>query len=402
MKLICFDCGGEPPAAERGKAAAGTVLCACGGLFDIVRDHRATDADRLKRTFDARLAERLGPYASGVWRYKELIYPELPEASIVTKYEGNTGLYRPDKARSYAGVRELWLKALSENPSGSFKDNGMTVAVSHGHAHGHRAFACASTGNTAASLAMYGALIDAQTYVYLPEEGVSRDKLLQALAYGARLVPLAGGSYDAGIRLLGANGGSPDLYVCNSINPYRIEGQKSIMFEIAHTLGWRLPDWLVLPGGALSNATAAGKALRELHALGFIDRLPRIAVIQAEGAAPFHRLVEQGAAQLMPEPRPRTAASALNIGNPPSWKKALRLAIEATNGVTAAVTDEEIMAAKAVVDRCGIGCEPAAAASLAGLRKLVAAGVVGAEETAVCLLTGHLLKDTAALQRAYG
>lgn len=208
------------------------------------------------------------------------------------------------------------------------------------------------------------------------------------------------GIYDDGIAWLNRYAENNDLYVCNSVNPWRIEGQKSIVFELAQDLGWELPDWIVLPGGALSNAAALGKGLRELHELGLIAKLPRVAIVQAEGASPFHRMVATGAAALEPEPRPATVASALNIGHPPSWRKARRT-LELTNGVTAAVSDREIMDAKAVIDRSGIGCEPASAAALAGLRNLVRDGVVHREETAVCLLTGNILKDTASIDMYY-
>ncbi|MFK7694869.1 threonine synthase [Paenibacillus sp. HJGM_3] len=400
------------------------LQCSCGGLYDVELDVRGLDAERLKRLFDARLAERMTPYASGVWRYKELIDPELPLESIVTKYEGNTGLYAPESVAKYAGVRRLLLKAQSENPSGSFKDNGMTAAVSRGMAEGHRRFVCTSTGNTSASLAMYAAMAGAEAVVLLPDAHVAAGKLYQTRAYGARVVSLTGAGYDAGIASLlrgeaggGATGAcATGACVVNSINPWRIEGQKSIVYELAHTLGWTLPDWIVVPGGALSNATALGKGLRDLYALGFIDRLPRVAVVQAEGAAPFHRLVAALGAQadreefapaapapvpvpelgLEPELHPHTVASALNIGYPPSWKKALHYAIRGTNGVTACVSDADILAAKAVIDRSGIGCEPASAATVAGLRQLVASGTIHPDETAACILTGHLLKDHSA------
>ena len=205
------------------------------------------------------------------------------------------------------------------------------------------------------------------------------------------------GTYDDGIRWLAEHAEANGLYVCNSLNPMRIEGQKSIVYELAQDLDWALPDWIVLPGGALSNAAALGKGLQDLYALGFVSKLPRVAVVQAEGASPFHRMVDASAGVLVPEPHPRTVASALNIGHPPSWRKALAT-LKLTAGVTTAVSDAEIMAAKACVDRSGIGCEPASAAALAGLRKLVLGGVVHPDETAACILTGNLLKDTEALR----
>ncbi|MDF2660198.1 MAG: threonine synthase [Paenibacillus sp.] len=370
--------------------------CECGGLLDTVHDWRHTDAEQLRRLFDMRRADRHTPLSGGVWRYKELIHPSLPIEHIVTKYEGNTGLYEHELLRRYTGVRRLWLKAQSENPSGSFKDNGMTVAVSHGLWLGCERFACTSTGNTSSSMAMYAALAGKEAVVFLPAAGVSLNKSLQTEAYGARLLRTEGG-YDEGIRFLEQYARQLGLYVCNSINPLRIEGQKSIVFELAHDLRWKLPDWIVLPGGALSNASALGKGLEELHRIGLIESLPRVAVIQAQGASPFHAMLRSGRRQLHPVLSPDTVASALNIGNPPNWPKALRYAIERTGGVTASVSDEDILAAKSVVDRSGIGCEPASAAAVAGLRQLVADGTIGPDETAACILTGHLLKDTEAI-----
>ena len=386
MKLVCIDCGEETPI---GRVA---MTCSCGGLQEVAYDWRGYDAERLKRLFDDRLSERMTPYAGGVWRYKELIHPDLDEAHILTKYEGNTGLYSPESVRRYAGVGRLWLKAQSENPSGSFKDNGMTVAVSHGRSLGYGRFACTSTGNTSSSLAMYAALAEAAAAVLVPSKDVSLNKVLQTIGYGGTVYPIEG-TYDDGIRFLGKYAERLGLYVCNSINPLRIEGQKSIVFEAAQQLNWSLPDWIVLPGGALSNASALGKGLRELHELGMLSELPRIAVVQAEGASPFHRMVERRQPELTPEPQPRTCASALNIGHPPSWKKARR-ELALAGGVTCAVSDAEIMEAKGIVDRSGIGCEPASAAGVAGLRKLTASGIVGKDESAMCILTGHMLKDT--------
>ncbi|HZG85383.1 threonine synthase [Paenibacillus sp.] len=376
------------------------ALCGCGAdLWDIRRPTAQLDGERLKRLFDDRLALRSGPYSSGVWRYRELIAPEFPEDALVYRGEGNTGLYESERLAAFAGVRKLWLKAQSENPSGSFKDNGMAVAVTHGKLSGSTRFVCSSTGNTSASLAMYAAWAGLDAFVLAPAEGVSRTKVIQTLAYGACVIPFDG-TYDDGIRFLREHARRLGLYVCNSVNPYRIEGQKSIAFELAQQLGWRTPDWIALPGGALSNVSALGEALEQLHALGMIDAIPRIALVQAEGASPFHAMLRDGAETLTPEPRPHTRASALNIGNPPSWRRALR-ALRVSNGLTVAVSDREIMEAKRVIDREGIGCEPASAATLAGVLRLRAAGRIAKDQTAACILTGHLLKDIEALEELH-
>ncbi|WP_373458086.1 threonine synthase [Paenibacillus harenae] len=391
MKLCCTEC------SKSWDLYKPRTRCSCGGLLQIEQDLARLDGEYLKTLFHERLSDRMSALAGGVWRYKELIHPELPLEQIVTKYEGNTGLYRSTTGAVYAGARGVWLKALSENPSGSFKDNGMTAAVSHGRWLGMNRFACSSTGNTSASLAMYAAIAGGEAYVYLPEEGVAASKIRQTIAYGGKLVRFKG-TYDDGLAYLEQHAEELGMYVCNSVNPLRIEGQKSIVFEIAQYMNWELPDWIVLPGGALSNTAALGKGLEELKTLGLIQKVPRVAVVQAEGASPFHRMVEQRAESLVACEKPKTEASALNIGNPPSWRKALRT-LAFTDGVTVSVTDEQIFAAKAVIDRSGIGCEPASAASLAGLKQLTASGIVDREETAVCLLTGNLLKDLDALQR---
>lgn len=391
MRMMCMDCAKEWDMYKESR-----VRCTCGGLLQIEQDLDKLDGAYLKRLFHERLAERMTPLAGGVWRYKELIHPELPNDQIVTRNEGNTGMYQSEAIKEYAGVRQVWLKAQSENPSGSFKDNGMTAAVSHGALLGKRRFACSSTGNTSSSLAMYAAWSGGESYVFVPAEGIADSKILQTLAYGGRLIRFAG-TYDDGLQFLEEHAEQLGLYVCNSVNPFRIEGQKSIIFEIAQYANWSLPDWIIVPGGALSNASALGKGLQEMKAVGLIDRVPRVAIVQADGANPFHRMVEAQADRLIPEERPSTQASALNIGHPPSWKKALQT-LAFSNGVTVSVSDEEIFAAKSVIDRSGIGCEPASAATIAGLKKLVASQMIDKDETAVCILTGHLLKDTDALK----
>lgn len=387
----CVDCGEE--------VKHWAIRCTCGGSLEIKRNLTHLDRDYLKHQFQERLQQRCSLYASGVWRYRELIAPELPEQMLITRGEGNTGLYSSKAAADYIGMREIHFKAQSENPSGSFKDNGMVVAVSHGLSLGKKRFACSSTGNTSASLALYAAWSGTSSFIFAPASKISPDKISQTAAYGGNLIRFQG-TYDDGIRFLEQYAEELDLYVCNSLNPYRIEGQKSIVFELAQQLNWNMPDWIAIPGGALSNISALGKGLEELRTLGFIDKLPRIALVQAEGASPFHRMMQNNDQVLTPELSPNTRASAMNIGNPPSWKKA-RKAIQLTDGITVAVSDEEIMNAKRIIDRSGIGCEPASAATLAGLKKLRADGVIDKDEHAVCILTGHLLKDIAALHDLY-
>jgi len=280
----------------------------------------------------------------------------------------------------------------------------MTVAVSHGLSMGYRHFNCTSTGNTSSSLAMYASWAGANSHVFVPDHSVSMNKVIQTLAYGAQVYTFDG-TYDDGIRYLEQEADVLGYYVCNSVNPMRIEGQKSIIFEIAHQLQWHMPDWILVPGGALSNATALGKGLFDLFNVGLIDRVPRIAIIQAEGASPFHQYAQRQrtgktTTKLEPVPSPSTIASALNIGNPPSWRKAYRYLTQ-LHGVTAAVSDEEIMQAKMVIDASGLGCEPASAVTVAGLRQLIHQQVIDRNEHVVCILTGHLLKDTDAIAQSY-
>lgn len=365
-------------------------------MLDIQQDFSSVDTDKLKQLFQQRLSDRRSIYASGVWRYKELIFPEVEDELVVSKYEGNTGLYSPETIEQYVGARSVWIKAQSENPSGSFKDNGMTVAVTHGKSLGYSRFTCTSTGNTSSSLAMYAAIAQQKSYVFVPDKNISLNKVLQTLAYGANIFSFEG-TYDNGIKFLEESSESLGLYICNSINPFRIEGQKSIVYELAQDLNWELPDWIVVPGGALSNVSALGKGLSDLFALGFIDKLPRVAVIQAEGASPFYKMITAQKNVLEPEPHPYTLASALNIGDPPSWRKAMRT-LQKTNGVAMSVTDDEILNAKAVIDASGIGCEPASAATVAGVKKLIQQKVIDKDETVACILTGHILKDTDALR----
>ena len=363
---------------------------ACGGLLDVVIGTR-----RKLTPADLGVGIPAAAQHSGVWRYLRLL-PSLPEAALVSRWEGNTPLYRDDRLTRYAGLPDghLELKHEGHNPTASFKDRGMTVGVSHAKAVGARIVACASTGNTSASLAAYAATAGIPALVLVPEGKVSAGKLAQTVAYGARVVQVDG-DFDVALALLRELTAAYDVYLVNSVNPFRLEGQKTIVFEMLEQRGWQPPDWIVLPGGNLGNTSAFGKAIVEAHAVGLIDRMPRLAVIQAAGAAPFAAYHASGFEEFAPV-QAETVATAIKIGNPASTARARR-SIELTNGWVTTVGDDEILDAKAAIDRSGIGCEPASAASLAGLRRLVREGTVGPEETAVALLTGHILKDTDAV-----
>jgi threonine synthase len=359
--------------------------CECGGLLSVERDSFPQDT----RTFDERVrgprpeARGLG---SGVWRFREAVLA-VPDDQIVTHPEGGTRLYEREG---------LFFKHEGENPTGSFKDRGMTVAMTQAVRLGARAVACASTGNTSASLAAYAAQAKLRAIVFVPAGKVSAGKLAQTLAYGATCLQIRG-DFDAAMHLVLDASKKLGIYLVNSINPFRIEGQKTIVWELLQDLGWRAPDWIVVPAGNLGNTSAFGKALREAREAGWIDRVPRLASIQASGANPFFRSFREQFAERH-RVNAETVATAIRIGDPVSHDRAVA-AIRYTNGVVEEVTDAEIMRAKRDIDAMGIGCEPASAATLAGVRKLRATGTMRDGERIVCVLTGHMLKDTDAILR---
>jgi threonine synthase len=424
--LRCVECSARYAGVEAGGIPR--YRCDCGGVLDVETAFRFPGGEEggaihrvpteamvgggaWRQLFDERIAHsaswpvspgRRSLDRSGVWRYRELILP-VPEQYIVSRPEGNTNLYpvgqdQGDENRAghrhiglYAGVGRFFLKHEGENPTGSFKDRGMTVGITMARALGARAVACASTGNTSASLASYAAQAGMKSLVFLPAGNVAAGKLAQSLAYGATTVEIAG-DFDAAMQLVEQVCNGEGIYLLNSLNPYRIEGQKAIGFELLQQLNWQAPEWLVLPAGNLGNTSAIGKAFLQAHQLGLIDHLPRIAAIQAAGANPFYRGFMQQFAQ-REQVQAQTVATAIKIGNPVSYTRA-RHVIEACNGVVEEVSDQEILAAKAVIDRAGIGCEPASAAALAGVHKLVARGVIQHDECVVGILTGNLLKDS--------
>jgi len=353
---------------------------ACGGLLSVERD---TIPDR--NAFDDRRSSSAPIDQSGVWRFREGI---VNLDRVVTHPEGGTRLYERD------GVL---YKHEGENPTGSFKDRGMTVAVTQAVRVKATAVACASTGNTSASLAAYAAQAGLRAIVFVPAGKVASGKLAQTLAYGATCLQIRG-DFDDAMRLVREACDKLGIYLVNSINPFRIEGQKTIVWELLQDLHWEAPDWIVVPAGNLGNTSAFGKAIAEAHAHGWIAKKPRLASIQAHGANPFFRGFAESFATRH-RVTAETIASAIRIGDPVSWDKAVK-AIRDTHGVVEEVTDDEIMAAKRTIDGTGIGCEPASAATLAGVRKLRAAGVIREGDRVVCVLTGNILKDPEANFRA--
>jgi threonine synthase len=374
--------------------AARLYVCSrCGGLLDIDRREAiATDAASLRESWRARKTSLDARDRSGVWRFREFL-PFADDVEIVSLGEGNTPLYDAPRSADYCRLPHLKLKHQGCNPTGSFKDTGMTVAVTQARRLGARFVACASTGNTAASLAAYAARAELRCAIIVPGGQVSHAKLAQALDYGATVLEIEG-NFDVCMNVIRELSEDGAVYLVNSINPFRIEGQKTVAFELAEQLEWRVPDHLVLPGGNLGNSSAFGKGSRELLQSALIDRMPRITVVQAAGAAPFARFyAEADRSAFVNEEHPQTLASAIKIGAPVSWPKALR-AVSETGGGVMTVTEQEIADAKAVIGADGIGCEPASATTVAGIRKLVTAGVIKTDETVVAVLTGHLLKDT--------
>ncbi len=381
---VCLACGNE--AVETDPA---TRCRACGGLLEVRHRPPEHSGEALRALFQTRCCTRPDSTASGVWRFREIVLPGAGEHPV-THPEGNTPLLYRSGLASWAGVPDLWFKHEGHNPTGSFKDRGMTVAITQARRIGARAVVCASTGNTSASLAAYAAQAGIPAFVVVPAGKVALGKLAQTVGYGARVLAVRG-DFDACLRLVDDASEKLGLYLVNSINPFRLEGQKTIVFELLQQLGWEPPDWIVLPGGNLGNTAAFGKALGEARAWGLIDRIPRLAVVQAEGAAPFARSFAEDF-QTRQRVEAETVATAIRIGDPASWDRAVE-AIRLTRGVVTRVPDAEILAAKAAIDGVGVGCEPASAASLAGLRRLVTEGVVPADARVVAVLTGHMLKD---------
>jgi threonine synthase len=387
----------------------------CGGLMDVAYDWERLPRPRSLADFEAKWARRDNPlHLSGVWRFRELL-PFAEPDRVLTIGEGQTILQRADGVAGYVGMQpgQLFLQYEGLNPSGSFKDNGMTAAFTHAQMVGARRAACASTGNTSASLAVFCSATGLmRAIIFIGSGKISYGKLAQALDHGALTVQIAGDFDDAMQRVQQVTR-RLGMYLVNSINPFRLEGQKTIMFRVLEALRWQPPDWIVVPGGNLGNVSAFGKAFIELAELGLLPRVPRLAVINAAGANTFYQLFEkQGLrgndgkldkdlvqkyfSKLDSEKiKANTIASAIEINHPVNLPKALR-ALDRCGGVVREVSDQEILDAKAKVGMGGLGCEPASAASVAGARRLCKEGVIAKDERVVCILTGHQLKDPTA------
>jgi threonine synthase len=406
QKCINPDCGAE---FDCGQTLFKCPQCA--ELLDIRYNwHKIEVPDELSK-FAKRWANRTRPLDfSGVWRFRELL-PFCQDEYKVTIGEGQTILQQNDAVGEYADMQAgcLYLQYEGLNPSGSFKDNGMAAAFSHAKMVGAKSCACASTGNTSASMALYAHSCGLKATVFIGSGRIAFGKLSQGIDYGAQTIQILG-DFDDCMRQVQNVCSELGLYLLNSLNPFRLEGQKTIMYRIIEGLGWEVPDWIVVPGGNLGNSSAFGKAFDELKQLGLIDRIPRMAIINATGADTLTNLVnnknllwndgrvnqatiaEYYADLTARSFSPHTCASAIEIARPVNLKKCLR-AIHICDGVVLAVTDEDICDAKAIIGKYGLGCEPASAATIAGLRHLRAEGVIGRGERVACVLTGHPLKD---------
>ena len=394
-ELRCIECG---HAAEK---PGQTFRCeSCGDLLEIVYPGWKTDQGlrpsglnvaSLKALWRTRRKSLAPIDQSGVWRFRELL-PEFPDQrQVITLHEGNTPLYELPSCARIAGIEHLLAKHQGMNPTGSFKDTGMTVAASVARREEFRWVGCASTGNTSASMAAYAARGGMRSLVLVPEGKIAWGKLSQALDYGAVTCQLKT-DFDGCLRVLNKVVQRMPVYLLNSVNPFRVEGQKTTAIELLEQLDWQVPDHVIVPGGNLGNSSAIGKAFLELKELGFVETLPKLSIIQAEGANALVRTVRETGGNKLIAVQAETAASAIRIGSPASWKKAVRVLRE-TGGTVEQVSEAEIALAKAEIGAEGIGCEPASAVTLAGLKKLVKSGFVKPRESVVLILTGHLLKD---------
>lgn len=394
-QLRCFGCG----ARISGNEARPDFRCAdCGDLFEVDypgwaqrQSHNRPNAGALKWLWRERRCSSEALDHSGVWRFRELL-PILDSfGNAVTLREGNTPLYSLPRASKALGMDQLFAKHQGMNPTGSFKDTGMTSALSVARERGFEWVACASTGNTSAAMAAYAARAGLRSLVLIPEGKIAWGKLSQAMDYGAVTCQLKT-DFDGCVRVLTEIVREAPIYLLNSVNPYRLEGQKTPALEIAEAFDWNVPDHLIVPGGNLANSSALGKGFREMRELGLVARIPRITVVQAEGANPLARSFAENRGTAMQPVEADTRATAIRIGNPASWRKAARV-VQDTDGWVLDVTEAEIAIAKAELGSEGLGCEPASAVTLAGLKKLRKTGAISGAESVVLLLTGHTLKD---------
>src|ERR1700723_2731004 len=389
FRFRCIGCG------DLRESASQNFRCPqCKDLLEIIYPQgkeSSFDPTKLKSTWRNRRLSSTPIDQSGVWRFRDLLPALASEGQAITLREGNIPLYELPQCARITGVPRLLGKHQGLNPTGSFKDAGMTVAATFARLAGFRWVACASTGNTSASMAAYAARGGLRSLVLVPDGKISWSKLSQALDYGAVTCQLRT-DFDGCLRLLQELVLRAPVYQLNSINPFRLEGQKTLALELMEQLDWQPPDHIIVPGGNLGNSSAIGKALLEMLEIGLIPHLPKLSVIQAEGANALVRTLREAGGKRLVSVQPETRAPAIRIGNPASWEKAVRV-LQLTGGACEQVSELEIAEAKAEIGAEGIGCEPASAVTLAGLKKLLRQGFVMPEETVVLVLTGNLLKD---------
>jgi len=400
--LRCTECG----ARIAGSAVNSIFRCPdCNGLYDVLypwspvtgadagkSGDKLPNPNALKWLWQERRTSTMPVDQSGVWRFRELFPIVTDFDKVVTLREGNTPLYDLPRCAKAAGIDWLLAKHQGMNPTGSFKDTGMTAALSVAQERGFEWVACASTGNTSAAMAAYAARAGLRSIVFIPDGKIAWGKLSQSMDYGALTVQLKT-DFDGCVRILTDLVTRFPIYLLNSVNPYRLEGQKTPAFELLEQLEWQVPEHIIVPGGNLANGAALGKGFSEMHHLGLIARVPKISIIQAQGANPLYRSLQENGGTELIAVKANTRATAIRIGNPASWRKALRT-LQATGGWCEEATEQEIALAKAEIGAEGVGCEPASAVTLAGLKKLVAQGKITREERVVLILTGHTLKDS--------
>jgi threonine synthase len=376
--LECIVCGEKYGAEEL------VYVCRrCGELLDVKYDYSEVRG-RISKV-------NLGSRSLSVWRYRELL-PILDDSKIVSLKEGGTKLYRCQRLGEKLGLKRLYVKTEGDNPTGSFKDRGMTVGITKALEYGMKAVMCASTGNTSASLAAYAAKAGIPCLVIIPSGKIAFGKLAQAVAYGAKIIQIKG-NFDDALRIVMEVSARGRIYLLNSVNPYRVEGQKTLAYEVADQLGGQPPSKLIVPVGNAGNISAIWKGFKEYRELGFINGLPQMFGVQASGAAPIVEAVKERLETIRPVEKPETVATAIRIGAPVNWRKALK-AIRESQGTALSVTDSEILEGQRMLARLeGLFAEPASAASIAGLKKFVEEGLISRNETVVCVATGHGLKD---------
>ena len=398
-QLRCTECG----ATIAGSEVNSIFRCPnCNGLYDVIypwspnADGRSMEtnvpnASALRWLWQERRSSTLAVDQSGVWRFRDLLPILKSTDNVVTLREGNTPLYELPRCGKATGIDWLLAKHQGMNPTGSFKDTGMTAALSVAKERGFEWVACASTGNTSAAMAAYAARAGLRSIVFIPEGKIAWGKLSQSMDYGALTIQLKT-DFDGCVSILTELVKRFPIYLLNSVNPYRAEGQKTPAFEIVEQLDWQVPDHIIVPGGNLANSAALGKGFIEMHQLGLIPTLPKVSIIQAQGANPLYRwFIDSN--RVMKPVQAETRATAIRIGNPASWRKAAGI-IESLGGWCEQVSEQEIALAKAQIGAEGVGCEPASAVTLAGIKKLVALGKVDPDGRAVLILTGHTLKDS--------